>query len=190
MLDIPFNAILICYGPLAVVVLGFIFFAVLTDANARRSYLRRSLVTEPVTTAFTAQTPSGAEVLIRPAGVKPTVIGESERPPELDAAASAPAVVTPEPEVISPDDVEVEDDLSQISGIGPKTIEALHASGIKTYAQIAEMTGEELTRIVKEEHGVRIVGDMANTWPRQAQFLVNGDIEGLQAYQDEISNNS
>lgn len=183
MLDIPFNAILICYGPLAAVVIGFIFFALLTDVNARRSYLRRGLVTSPVTAAFTAQTPSGAEVLIRPSTVKPSELGKGDPEPQLSAAAE-PEVI--EAEIVEEGEFEVEDDLSQIAGIGPKTVEALNASGIKTFAQIAEMTGEELTRIVKEEHGVRIVGD-ASTWPKQAQFLVDGDVDGLRAYQDEIS---
>jgi predicted flap endonuclease-1-like 5' DNA nuclease len=190
MLDIPFNAILICYGPLAVVVLGFIFFAVLTDVNARRSYLRRSLVTEPVTMAFNAETPSGAKVLIRPAGVQPTAIEEVKAPPEL------PQTDTPvvEAEVVDDDeDMEVvepagvEDDLSLILGMGPKTIEALRAAGITTFEQVAAMTGEQLEEAVRAQGG-RVVGNTASTWPRQAELLQNGDMDGLRAYQDEINN--
>ncbi|NJL94521.1 MAG: hypothetical protein HC915_12765 [Anaerolineae bacterium] len=82
--------------------------------------------------------------------------------------------------------IEAEDDLHRIEGIGPKIEDALKRAGIKTYAQLARMTGEELTRIVKEEARVRMVGDAA-TWAKQAQFLVNNDIEGLEAYQRSLT---
>jgi large subunit ribosomal protein L27 len=77
------------------------------------------------------------------------------------------------------------DNLTAIEGIGPKTQEALYSSGITTYAQVASTSAEELLRIVKEEHKVHLVGDAA-TWPKQAQFLVDGDADGLKAYQDKL----
>lgn len=39
--NIPISGLAICYGPLALTIIGFIAFAVLTDADARRPYLRR-----------------------------------------------------------------------------------------------------------------------------------------------------
>jgi|GEM_PF-849714 len=77
------------------------------------------------------------------------------------------------------------DDLTKIEGIGAKSEAALNASGITTYRQVAELSGEELTRIVKEEHKVRLVGDAA-TWSKQAQYFVDGDLTGLKAYQDRL----
>jgi large subunit ribosomal protein L27 len=77
------------------------------------------------------------------------------------------------------------DNLTAIEGIGPKTQAALYKSGITTYAQIASASAEDLHRIVKVENNVQIVGDTA-TWPKQAQFLVDGDADGLKAYQDRL----
>jgi len=77
------------------------------------------------------------------------------------------------------------DDLTIIEGIGPKVKEALLAAGINTFKQIATAQAEDLVRIVKEEAGVRMVGDAA-TWAKQAQFIVDGDIPGLKAYQEKL----
>jgi hypothetical protein len=74
--DFPVSGFLICYGPLFVMIAGFIAYAVITDANARRTYLRRMdkraederpplaplEVTEPVRT----ETPAGLEVALLP----------------------------------------------------------------------------------------------------------------------------
>ncbi|MBC7870521.1 MAG: hypothetical protein H7Y09_06750 [Chitinophagaceae bacterium] len=78
------------------------------------------------------------------------------------------------------------DDFTRLEGIGPKVREALIASTITTFQQMAAMSAEELYRIVHDEHNVRIVGDATKTWPKQAQFLVDGDLDGLKAYQDQL----
>jgi predicted flap endonuclease-1-like 5' DNA nuclease len=72
------------------------------------------------------------------------------------------------------------DDIEIIEGIGPRIAEALRAGGILTFQQLASATPGELERIVRAQ-GVRLVGN-ADTWPRQAQFLVDGDVEGFKAY--------
>jgi predicted flap endonuclease-1-like 5' DNA nuclease len=77
------------------------------------------------------------------------------------------------------------DNLTVIEGIGPKTQAALYNSGITTYAQVASASAEDLHRIVKVENNVQIVGDAA-TWPKQAQYLVDGDADGLKDYQDKL----
>ena len=77
------------------------------------------------------------------------------------------------------------DKLTVIEGIGPKTQAALYNSGITTYAQIANASADDLHRIVKVENNVQIVGDAA-TWPKQAQYLVDGDADGLKTYQDKL----
>lgn len=99
---------------------------------------------------------------------------------EAEPKVEAPAVVVDAAESqVDPDNLKV------IEGIGPKVQAALYDAGIVTYGQMASMSGDELTRIVKDEHGVRIVGDAA-TWPKQAQYLVKGDADGLKAYQDKL----
>ena len=72
--------ILICYGPLTLIVLGFIVAAVATDVDARRAYLRnmdtrpedeRPEIPAPTLTERTvAYTPSRARVTIIPPGAE------------------------------------------------------------------------------------------------------------------------
>lgn len=90
------------------------------------------------------------------------------------ASAPAPAA-TGEPQ-----------DLRAIQGIGPKTQDALYAEGITTYAQMAVLSAADLETIVKEKHGVRIRAGATESWPKQAQFLADGDTDGLEAYQKTL----
>lgn len=78
------------------------------------------------------------------------------------------------------------DDLTVLEGVGPKTQEALNKAGIYTYAHVAETSPEELYRIVRIEHGVQIVGQATETWPKQAAFLAKGDVPGFKAYVDHL----
>lgn len=191
--DFPLNGFLFCYGPLALMIIGFIIFAALTDVNARRSYLRRGIRPNPSDRTIVAQTPAGAEVMIGPKD-QINVARTIAAPPR--AAPIAPPTEPPVAEAVEPeaddDDPDIgggtmveEDNLQRIEGIGPKSEAALKAIGITTFAQIAAMDSDELTRLVKEEQKLRIVGDAA-TWIKQAQFLVDGDEDGLQAYQNRL----
>ncbi|MBL8162983.1 MAG: 50S ribosomal protein L17, partial [Anaerolineae bacterium] len=63
---------------------------------------------------------------------------------------------------------------------------ALKKAGITTFAQIASMTGEELLDVVKVQGGVNVVGEATKTWPKQAKFLVDGDLEGFEKYKDYL----
>ncbi|MBZ0308511.1 MAG: F0F1 ATP synthase subunit gamma, partial [Anaerolineae bacterium] len=83
------------------------------------------------------------------------------------------------------DDEDEEDDLTLIEGIGEKVAGALKTSGIKTFKQLAEAAAAELERLVKEVHGVRMVGSAA-TWSKQAQYILDGDMDGLKAYQTRL----
>jgi large subunit ribosomal protein L20 len=78
------------------------------------------------------------------------------------------------------------DDLTLIEGLGPKSAQALQAEGVTTFAQIASSTPEELEEIVKVKGGVRIVEGQSKTWPKQAQYLVDGDEEGFKKYTDHL----
>ena len=74
--NVPISAYAICYGPLAMIIIGFIVFATLTDRHARRTYLRQmSPLTEdeqpesqpiPRQKPERAQTPAGSTVEIMP----------------------------------------------------------------------------------------------------------------------------
>ncbi len=78
------------------------------------------------------------------------------------------------------------DDLTVIEGLGPKSAQALTAVGITTYAQIAAASAEALEDAVKVKGGVRILDGQAKTWPKQAQFLVDGDEAGFKTYTDHL----
>lgn len=78
-----------------------------------------------------------------------------------------------------------EDDLTRIEGIGKMISQALIENGLRTFRDIANTSAAELERIVKEVAKVRMVGDAA-TWAKQAKFIVQGDLDGLKAYQDRL----
>ncbi len=78
------------------------------------------------------------------------------------------------------------DVLTTIEGLGPKSAEALHKAGITTFAQIASMSSEDLFRIVHDEGGVKVVAGQTATWPKQAKFLVDGDMDGFKKYTDHL----
>ncbi|MBW4439382.1 MAG: hypothetical protein KME04_19730 [Pleurocapsa minor GSE-CHR-MK-17-07R] len=107
----------------------------------------------------------------------------------VEAPAAAPALASaPAPAAETPAVAEAEaphaDNLLVVNGIGPKISAALNAAGITTYAALAAATPEALHDIVVNA-GVRLTGSVADsvpTWPRQAEFLKNGDMAGLLAY--------
>jgi predicted flap endonuclease-1-like 5' DNA nuclease len=72
--------------------------------------------------------------------------------------------------------------LTLIEGIGPRTTEVLHKAGVTTFAQIAAMTPEALHHIVQVEAGIPLLDRATNSWPKQAQLLVDGDVDGFYAY--------
>lgn len=126
------------------------------------------------------------EAIVAPEPVAEQIIIEEDAAP---VAALVEQVVieevAPVIETASASEPVVFDDLKIIDGIGPKVEEALHKAGITTYAQITQISPEELERIVKVEHQVRIVGG-TETWPKQAEFLANNDQSGFEAYLAEI----
>lgn len=64
------------------------------------------------------------------------------------------------------------DDLSLISGVGPKILKALTDMGYTTYAQIANLTGDEIEKIEAE---IKMAGRIAREeWIEQAKELAAG----------------
>lgn len=61
-----------------------------------------------------------------------------------------------------------EDDLKKIPGIGPRVEDILREHGIRTFAQLSQLTPERLSSILKEA-GTPAAG--VRTWPMMAAFL-------------------
>jgi predicted flap endonuclease-1-like 5' DNA nuclease len=81
--------------------------------------------------------------------------------------------------------VDVADDLTVIEGIGPKAREALAAAGIATFAGLAGASVDDL-RAALDAGGSRMRILKPDTWPRQAQYVVDGDAEGFEAYKAKL----
>lgn len=190
------EAIAICYGPLALVVIGFVVAALFTDGDARRTYLRYfpsrdghgpREVNEPLT----AETPARVTVTILPddrimsrdeapplpSPQKPRALAEPEPLSPVDAA---PAQVA-EPEEPAPGEP---DDLLKLEGIGPKVADALITAGIDTYEKVAASSVEDFQRAL-EASGVRFA-PAAESWAEQASYAAKGDWDGLARLQDTL----
>ncbi len=72
------------------------------------------------------------------------------------------------------------DDLTQLSGIGPKASDALGAAGITTYAALAQANEPTLRHALHSSDMVP-PGNVAS-WPMQASYAASGDWQGLMKY--------
>ena len=77
-----------------------------------------------------------------------------------------------------------EDDLKKIEGIGPKIEAALKAAGIRTFADLAAKSAEELQAILDEAGFARISNP--ETWAEQAALAAQGKWDKLAALQDSL----
>lgn len=159
--SIPISGYALCYGPLAVVIIGFIVAAAITDSKARRTYLRY----------FEGRSPRTPDVAITPTGVPVTFKKQEAK------SAAAESVATPT--AVQPDN------LQRIEGIGPKISAILAQAGITTFSQLAAKTAVEL-RAILDEAGMSQIND-PTTWPEQASLAAQGDWEELQKLQDALT---
>jgi len=103
---------------------------------------------------------------------------EQKEQPQLKIKIDAgekiqPSTSTTHPEVNAVQEKNQEpDDLTQISGIGPKISAILQDAGITNYAQLAGADEDEIRQILSEV-GLRL-GD-PESWIQQAQALTHGD---------------
>ena len=97
--------------------------------------------------------------------------------PDVDGNAGEPATGSEPP---AADDSAEADDLTDVSGIGPKYSGILTDAGITTFAQLAETSVERIQEIITEA-GSTTAGN-EETWPEQAKLLAAGDTEGHEAY--------
>jgi predicted flap endonuclease-1-like 5' DNA nuclease len=141
---------------------------------------------------YTGHHDDHAEVVVKEPAAKS--VQEAESAAELAVAQEQPSEekATPATKTVKevkpakPDQVTEPQDLTKIEGLGKKTQQALYADNITTYAQIADLSPDQLEEIVKVKHGVRVISGATKTWPKQARFLAEDDIDGLQAYQDTL----
>ncbi len=77
------------------------------------------------------------------------------------------------------------DKLTSIEGIGPKTAVVLQNAGIRTFAQLASRSPDDLRAILQAAGKPFSISD-PSTWPEQAGLAVAGRWEELKALQDEL----
>lgn len=119
---------------------------------------------------------------------------------ELQATLSATKaentkLVTPpvaaEPEAVAAEptapvtDVLGNDDLTKLSGIGPKLAEAMNAAGINRYSQLAELSVETVGERLASS-GIRYSKASAESWAAQAALADKNDWTGLKTYQSAL----
>lgn len=100
--------------------------------------------------------------------------------PAANGSGTAPAAVVTAAAVATSDP----DDLTKLTGIGPKMSQALIDGGFTTYEKLASASEEQIRKVI-EDAGMRLAPQLA-TWPQQAAFARDGDWDGLEAYQDEM----
>lgn len=103
-----------------------------------------------------------------------------EATPKAQAAAIEEATVVEETVA-----AKATDDLEKVEGIGPKVAEIFAEAGIKTFADLASKTKEELEAILDPHGGVYVAMD-PTTWPQQAQLAADGKWDELKTLQDEL----
>lgn len=81
--------------------------------------------------------------------------------------------------------VQEEDDLTKLSGIGPKLEEAMKLAGIKSYTQLAKLSVEDLNASLASS-GIRYSKASAESWATQAKLAKENDWDGLKTYQSAL----
>jgi len=75
------------------------------------------------------------------------------------------------------------DDLKAVEGIGPKIELLLNEAGINTWKELASSSVSHLQAILSNA-GARYKLADPSSWPKQAEYAVSGDWDGLETYQD------
>lgn len=79
------------------------------------------------------------------------------------------------------------DDLKIIEGIGPKVEQLLFENSITTFAQLADMSSEEISNILSS-YGWTYAAMSTDTWPTQALLARDGKIEELETLKRLLDN--
>ncbi|GAB5537688.1 MAG: hypothetical protein Rubg2KO_39370 [Rubricoccaceae bacterium] len=76
------------------------------------------------------------------------------------------------------------DDLTKIRGVGEVFQDALRAAGLDSYQAVADADLDALRAAIEEGTDTSDAGANEETWAAQARFLADGDIEGLNRFND------
>lgn len=128
------------------------------------------------------------ELLLQPAEneAKKTTTRRRRRK-KSDVADDATATTTKvEKKQVAEKKEEKADDLTKVEGIGPKTAEALNNAGIKSFADLAAKTSENITEILAAAEG-NFNAQVPGTWPQQAKLAAEGKWDELKKLQDELA---
>ncbi len=98
---------------------------------------------------------------------------KSTEPTNVKPTAQTKVMSPTESHLVVLDQGETVDDLTRISGVGPKLAKKLNQAGVTRFAQIAELSDEAITQL--ERDVVRFNGRIKrDDWPGQArQFLLD-----------------
>lgn len=107
-------------------------------------------------------------------------------PPVVEASTVTETVVAETVTTPEPSSAEI-DNLTKLSGIGPKLAEAMNNAGIKHYTQLAELSVETLAEHLASS-GIRYSKASAESWAKQATLASKQDWDGLKAYQATLKN--
>ncbi len=88
-------------------------------------------------------------------------IKKEQKPLKEEVKKEAPKSVSKEVDL---------NDLKLLSGVGPAMEKKLHAEGIKTINQIADMSSEEIAKL---DEKIGIKGKIEDTWMAEAKELIN-----------------
>jgi len=104
--------------------------------------------------------------------------------PKTEAPKAEETKVVAEAKVEAPKTEEVTaDDLTKVEGIGPKISEIFQNAGIKTFADLAAKSVEDLKAILTEA-GSRYASKNPGSWPKQAKMAADGKWDELKVWQD------
>ena len=149
---------------------GISTYAVLAEANEPQ--IRRALyASDMLPPANVSSWPGQAEYAAKGDWVGLMKRNQKTKTAAAPAAGAAAAAAAP---------AAAPDDLTQISGIGPRLASILSRGGVTTYAQLEQMSPDELREIVAL--GGALPPASLSSWPAQASYAVRGDFSGLASY--------
>ncbi|OQX11452.1 MAG: hypothetical protein BWK73_17715 [Thiothrix lacustris] len=111
---------------------------------------------------------------------------ESAIAPEPEPKPKVATTPTPAVETAITDNTN-SDDLTKLSGIGPKLAEAMQANGIKRYAELAALTTDDLN-VKLAASGIRYSKVFAESWAEQAKLAAASQWNELKTYQQTLKN--